>query len=96
MASKDATMVTHLCILTAVAKYLPDLWLRDAEMMSVALMSDAIGTKSVDTPQDGRPRRGKPRIGQCVLVIELLEQLRVVAQAKDLLMVRSLVVLCLL
>lgn len=75
-------MVNQLCILNALSKFLPDLWLRDAEMMSVALMSDAMSVKTSST--DG-PRG--PRVGQGLLVLEILEQLHNVVDSRDLSMV---------
>ncbi|KAJ3556564.1 hypothetical protein NM688_g1961 [Phlebia brevispora] len=84
-ANKDLTVVNQLCILNALSKFVPDLWLRDAEMISVALMSDPPG-RSAQTSTDGQLPVSKARIGQCLLMVELLEQLRNVNEAKDLVM----------
>lgn len=85
-ANKDLNVITQLCFLNALAKVLPDFWFRDAEMMSVALMSDAAG-KTPPTSTDGQLPVSKARVGQYVLMIELLEQLRAVTQSRDLGMV---------
>ncbi|KAI0792519.1 hypothetical protein C8Q75DRAFT_714346 [Abortiporus biennis] len=79
-STKDATVVKQLCILNAVAKILPDLWTRDPEMMSVALMSDpASAVKNKTTTVTW----GKPRLGQSVLALELVENLRSIRQGRD-------------
>ena len=92
-ANKDLTVVNQLCTLTALAKFLPDLWLWDAEMMSVALLSDAGGnTTGSDTTQQG-PQWSKPRLGQCALLVELLDRLKSVTESRDLAIVRSLAIL---
>ncbi|GBE83781.1 hypothetical protein SCP_0508370 [Sparassis crispa] len=81
-SAKDLTIANQICVLTAVSKYLPDFWFRDADMMAVALMSDATAMK-VKQQVEG-PAWGKPRIGQSVLLLELIEHLRTVRQSKDL------------
>lgn len=85
-ATKDLNLVNQLSVLNALGKVLPDFWFRDVEMMSVALMSDAAG-KVAPTAADGQLPVSKARIGQCLLMVELLEQLRAVTESRDLTMV---------
>ncbi|KAG6850090.1 hypothetical protein H0H93_001223 [Arthromyces matolae] len=67
-SSKEFTVVNHLCIICIVSKFLPDFWIRDAEMVSIALMSD--GGKKV--PEADRKTWAKPRLGQAVVMLELI------------------------
>ena len=87
-ASKEITVVNNLNVLNAVGRLLPELWIWDAEMMSVALMSDTIGGKPSPTLGEGESRWRRPRLGQCVLLVELLEHLHAVLDSRDLAMVR--------
>lgn len=78
-SSKDLTIANQLCILNLLARYIPEFWIKDAEMVSVALMSEPAPNKSGSAP--------KPRLGQMVLLIELIDHLRTIRAAKDLAMV---------
>ncbi|KAJ6614617.1 hypothetical protein B0H10DRAFT_2165084 [Mycena sp. CBHHK59/15] len=68
-STKDFTVLNHLCAITAVSKFVPDFWTRDAEMMSVALMSD-VGW-------------GTARLGQSVLLLEVIGRIQAVRRSKD-------------
>lgn len=83
-SSKDLTIANQLCVLNLLARYIPEFWIRDAEMLSVALMSEPVPNKSGN--QTGSDPR-KPRLGQIVLLVELIDHLRVIRAAKDLTMV---------
>ncbi|KAJ7118682.1 hypothetical protein C8R43DRAFT_1035902 [Mycena crocata] len=79
-STKDFTVINHLCALTAISRFLPDFWTRDAEMMSIALMSGAGGkqTAPVDTPV-----WGVARLGQSVLLLEMIGRVQAVRRTKD-------------
>ncbi|KAF9467893.1 hypothetical protein BDZ94DRAFT_914598 [Collybia nuda] len=79
-SSKEFTVVNYLCIIVVVSKFLPDFWIRDAEMMSVALMSDAGGKKTGDSE---RPSWAKARLGQSVLLLEIIGCIQTARREKD-------------
>ena len=66
-SSKDLTVQNHLAVMTAISRFLPDFWIRDAEMLSVALMSEGANKRS-----DAKPVWGKARLGQSALLAELI------------------------
>jgi len=66
-SSKELTVQNYLAILTVISRFLPDFWIRDAEMISVALMSD--GTSK---PSETKGVWGKARLGQSALLVELI------------------------
>ncbi|KAJ7468081.1 hypothetical protein FB451DRAFT_1401336 [Mycena latifolia] len=81
-SNKEVTVLNHLCALTAIARFLPDFWTRDAEMMSVALMSGATKARS-PTEADPEPGWGTARVGQSVLLVEMIGRIQAVRRAKD-------------
>ncbi|KAF7360179.1 RRM domain-containing protein [Mycena venus] len=81
-SNKEVTVLNHLCGITAIARFLPDFWTRDAEMMSVALMSSAGGSKSTAT-SDGAPMWGAARLGQSVLLLEMIGRIQAIRRTKD-------------
>ncbi|CAL1699709.1 unnamed protein product [Somion occarium] len=81
-SSKEITVAAQLQTLAAISTYVPDFWTRDPEMMAVALMSDTTGLKG-KAPAQPIPTWGKSRLGQSVLLIELIEQLRMIRHSKD-------------
>ena len=85
-SSKDLTIANQLCILSVITRFMPDFWIRDAEMLSVALMSEPVSSK---TASQGGTSIRTTRLGQMVLLVELIEQLRSVRAAKDLSMVND-------
>ena len=66
-SAKELTVQNYLSILTINARFLPDFWTRDPEMISVALMSEGS-----NKPQGTVPTWGKARLGQCALLVELI------------------------
>ncbi|KAJ6582913.1 hypothetical protein DFH09DRAFT_278368 [Mycena vulgaris] len=80
-SNKDFTILNHLCAITAVSRFLPDFWTRDAEMMSVALMSSAGGSKA--NAPDAIPVWGTARLGQSVLLVEMIGKIQAVRRTKD-------------
>lgn len=89
-SAKDLTIGTQLCVLTCLAKYLPDFWFRDADMVSVAIMSDPAGAKSPPT-QNGT--WGRARTGQSILLVELVNAIRAARLARDMRVVCCLLLL---
>jgi hypothetical protein len=88
-SNKELTVVNHLCTLVIYSSYVEDLWLRDAEMMSVALMSDVGAPKDLTSPL---PSTGLPwsvaRLGQSMLMVELIGRLQAVRRGRDASVVR--------
>lgn len=80
-SNKEVTVLNYLCGITAFALFLPDLWTRDAEMMSVALMSGAAGSKA--SAPDAAPVWGTARLGQLVLLLEVIGRIQAVRRTKD-------------
>ena len=76
--------MNHLCTLVIYSNYVEDLWLRDAEMMSVALMSDVGAPKDLTSPL---PVNGLPwavaRLGQSMLMVELIGRLQAVRRSRE-------------
>ncbi|KAF9062414.1 hypothetical protein BDP27DRAFT_1368816, partial [Rhodocollybia butyracea] len=88
-SSKEHAVVNHLCTLTALARFMPDLWIKDAEMMSIAIMSDG-GPKSKKPASEATKhlsRSVKPwgiaRLGQSVLLVELIAQVQGIRRARE-------------
>ena len=54
---------------------MPNFWIGDAEMMSVALMSDPGVSKGTRKESDALTW-GKPRLGQITILLELIGRLR--------------------
>jgi hypothetical protein len=80
-SSKEFTIVNHLCAMVIVSKFLPDFWIRDAEMMAVALMSD-VGEKKVS--EDSAPFSWtKGRLGQCILLVELIGRIQAARHERE-------------
>ncbi|KAG6856950.1 hypothetical protein H0H87_011936 [Tephrocybe sp. NHM501043] len=78
-SSKEFTIVNHLCVIVIVSKFLPDFWIRDAEMVSVALMSD--GSKKASG--GGGKAWMKPRLGQAVIMLELIGCIQAARHEKE-------------
>ncbi|KAF8341261.1 uncharacterized protein EI90DRAFT_1709729 [Cantharellus anzutake] len=73
--NKDLTVVAQIRILVALSDHIPDLFVRNAEMMTVALLSNVGATVGKGKARAGNTQWGKARIGQCVLMTELLTKL---------------------
>jgi hypothetical protein len=67
-ATKDATIINHIRIFSALAKLVPDFWTRDAEMTAVAATSD-IGSAA---PSSSDTTVTPMRLGQVVLLIHII------------------------
>lgn len=80
-SAKDLTIAMQLSVLTCIARYMPDLWCRDADMMSVALMSDPAGAKV--RSNEGNVTWGRTRMGQLVLLLELIAFMQRVRRVND-------------
>ncbi|KZV78348.1 hypothetical protein EXIGLDRAFT_783962 [Exidia glandulosa HHB12029] len=72
------TVIGHLHVLQALARLLPDFWIGDAELMAIALLSDN------SAPPKGGKRRswGATKVGQCVLALQIIEDMRKRHKAK--------------
>jgi len=81
-SSKEFSVVNHLCVIVIVAKFLPDFWIRDAEMLSVALMSD-VGTRKGSTSASRDKSWAEARLGQSVLMLELIGFIQAVRHEKE-------------
>jgi hypothetical protein len=79
-ANKDATVVQQMTILKAISKFMPDLWTRDSDMISVALTSSVQMSRSTSKGEHS----SQLRIGQLALTLEVAEQLRIARNTKDL------------
>ncbi|KAJ7209904.1 hypothetical protein B0H12DRAFT_1242805, partial [Mycena haematopus] len=80
-SNKEVTVLNHLCGITAVARFLPDFWTRDAEMMSVVLMGGAGGSKPAAPV--AVPVWAPARLGQSVLLLEMVGRMQAIRRMKD-------------
>jgi hypothetical protein len=80
-SSKEPTVANHLCTLSAISRFLPDFWTRDAEMMSVALIG-VIGVKG-KAREGTQPKWGKAVLGQSVLLIEVAGCVRTIRSVRE-------------
>ena len=71
-SSKESTVVTQLCIIAAVSKFLPDLWMRDLDMITTVLMMDVGGQGKGKSTSIIGPFWGKARLGQSALILEVI------------------------
>ncbi|KAF8830399.1 hypothetical protein HHX47_DHR2000635 [Lentinula edodes] len=86
-STREHVVVKHLCTLTALARFMPDFWIRDAEMVSIAIMGD-MGMKSPGSgATQGIPGAvehwGTARLGQSVLIVELIAQLQNMRRVRE-------------
>jgi hypothetical protein len=82
-ASRDSTIVGQFGIVTALAQYLPDFWIRDSEMMSVALMSDVGSSINKGKAKEGDPVPwSRTRIGQSLIMLELIRCVKELTKTK--------------
>lgn len=70
----------HLCTFTAIGKYIPDYWIRNAEMICVALVSD-VSKADVDQPE--LPTLKSAQLGQMIILIELICQVQAARHRKE-------------
>ncbi|KAF9269701.1 hypothetical protein L218DRAFT_284445 [Marasmius fiardii PR-910] len=87
-ASKDFAVANHLCSIIAIARWLPDFWVRDAEMIAVAVMSEVNGgTKGRLQPASSlRPtgqEYGLASLGQSVILVEVIGQFQKARKLKE-------------
>jgi hypothetical protein len=82
-ASKGPTLVGHLGVVTALARHLPDFWIRDSEMMSVALMSEIGSALGKGKLKESQPVSwSRPRIGQSLIMLELIRCVKELTKEK--------------
>jgi hypothetical protein len=73
-ATKEVSIIQHMRVLLSLSKFVQDFWTRDAEMTAVAIAGDVAGSKPAAGEATGPPQ---PRLGQLVLFIQIVSQLRV-------------------
>ncbi|KAF8518419.1 hypothetical protein BU17DRAFT_48729 [Hysterangium stoloniferum] len=81
-AVKDPTLVAHFSVVTAVARHLPDFWIRDSEMMAIALMSGVGKTGPSQASGDQPISWAKLRVGQSLIALELIRRIRQLTKEK--------------
>jgi hypothetical protein len=82
-ASKDSTIVGQLGVVTSLARHMPEFWIRDPEMVSVALMSDIGGAIGKGKTKEGQPIPwGKTRLGQSLIILELVHCVKALTKDK--------------
>lgn len=83
-ASKDMSVIGHLHVVQALARLLPDFWVADSELMAIALLSDmGAGAKDKGKQKEGtQVTWGMLKMGQCVLALQLIEDMRKRVKAK--------------
>lgn len=79
-SSKEIVVINHLCTFTAIGKYVPDYWIRNAEMISVALVSDVSKT---DVEEPVFPTLKSAQLGQMIILIELICQVQAARHRKE-------------
>lgn len=87
-AAKDITIITQLRIIFVLARFLPQFWTRDVEMLLVALMSDSKPPSKAGQDAEG-PVWGHIRMGQLVVFTELIAHVQSVSQDKESLLVSA-------
>lgn len=77
-STKEETVTLQMATLTTLGRYMPNFWTSDAEMLSVALMSDPGSTHSSKgkMKEGEKPPWGKLRLGQTMILLELIANLR--------------------
>ncbi|KAF8583270.1 hypothetical protein K439DRAFT_1349020 [Ramaria rubella] len=82
-ASRDPTIVGHLSVVSALARHLPEFWIRDSEMVSVALMSDIGSAVGKGKAKEGHlVPWAKLRIGQSLIMLELIRCVKALTNEK--------------
>ena len=88
VSSKEFTIINHLCTLAIYAKYVDDLWTRDADMLAMAIMGDA----GANLSEDGRMSRsfskdgmmwGQAKLGQSIIMVEMIARLQRMRREKE-------------
>ncbi|KAJ3966535.1 hypothetical protein EV361DRAFT_934787 [Lentinula raphanica] len=81
-STREHIVVNHLCTLTALARFMPEFWIKDAEMISIALMGDMNMKNLKETPGTAKPW-GTARLGQSVLIVEIISQVQSMRRARE-------------
>ena len=79
-------MIDQFAKLLALSHYIPNFWINDAEMMSVALMNDPTGAQGVGKgkmKEGQKPSWGKPRLGQMMILLEVIHELKTIRKARE-------------
>ncbi|ESK89667.1 unc-80-like protein [Moniliophthora roreri MCA 2997] len=77
-SSKEIAVANHLCSLVGIARWLPDFWVRDAEMIAVAVMSDLSGKgkNQSSSPVSERKEFAVASLGQSVILVEIISKIQ--------------------
>ncbi len=75
-SNQDANVVAQLRIIGGVARQLPSFWIKNDEMIAVALMT------APNTSTIGHDIWAKPRLGQCVIMLELINHIKALTRSK--------------
>ncbi|KAF9051397.1 hypothetical protein BJ165DRAFT_1524338 [Panaeolus papilionaceus] len=83
-SDKEVVVVNHLCTIEAHAKYVPDYWTRDVEMICTALLWDGGGaSRSGSVGGGGGGIGGTARLGQLVLLCEVIAAIQRLRHLKE-------------
>jgi hypothetical protein len=75
-SSKELTVVTQLCVIAAISRFIPDMWMRDLDMTTTILMMDIGGHGKGKSTSIINPTWGKARLGQSALILEVISWIR--------------------
>ncbi|KAF7316109.1 RRM domain-containing protein [Mycena indigotica] len=83
-ATSEISVAEHLVGICALARFVPDYWTKDAEMIGVALVGGG-GSKTKNPSGDtGKIAWGTARLGQSVLLVEVIGRIQAVRRAASL------------
>ena len=84
-STKEETVSRQIATLMALGRFMPNFWTSDAEMLSVALMSDpgSTNTGKGKTKEGEKVPWGKPRLGQTMILLEVIANLRTYRKEND-------------
>ncbi|KAF7319127.1 RRM domain-containing protein [Mycena chlorophos] len=82
-ATSEIAVAEHLVGILAIARFVPDYWTKDAEMMGVALVGGG-ATKGSTVKNNGNGKAlawGVARLGQSVLLVEMISRMQTARRA---------------
>ncbi|KAJ8082803.1 hypothetical protein PM082_008659 [Marasmius tenuissimus] len=83
-SSTDYAVANHLCTIVAIARWLPDFWVRDAEMIAVAVMSElGGGGRGRMQPTSSKRQYGLASLGQSVILVEVIGQIQKARRSRE-------------
>jgi hypothetical protein len=75
-SSKELTVVTQLCVIAAISRFIPDMWTRDLDMTMTILMMDIGGQGKGKSTNVTNPIWGNARLGQSAVILEVISWIR--------------------